>query len=350
MHQTYNTFAMYLNFTDATNTQNNTASSELHINTYGTRLRVKDGMFSVENQNNKATLPPRNISTIVLQKGMSLSVDVVFLAMEYEIPIFFQNRAGDPLARVWSNAYGSISSIRLQQANWASNEKGFIWSKNTIKQKMENQLNLIINSCYFDYDHKRKIAIYEDRIASLLTHLNTLIFTPDLWRAQLRGIEGKAANFYFEILNLCIPENYRFEHRSQHPAFDQFNAVLNYLYGILYGKIESACIKAGIDPTLPLFHASQHKKPSFVYDFIEPYRTWADTVALAIFNESEITKTLFEKDNGAVWLSGSGRKLCIEQFSLYFEELCTLNNRKRSRNTHIQEDAYRFATLLKESL
>lgn len=42
--------------------------------------------------------------------------------------------------------------------------------------------------------------------------------------AQLRGWEGVASKIYFETLNDLIPEEYRFEMRTQHPAMDVVNA------------------------------------------------------------------------------------------------------------------------------
>src|SRR5690606_13178328 len=66
--------------------------------------------------------------------------------------------------------------------------------------------------------------------------------------ATFRGWEGTASRGYFYCISLILPEEYEFKKRMQHPAYDRFNACINYMYGILYGMIEVALIKAGIDP------------------------------------------------------------------------------------------------------
>lgn len=56
------------------------------------------------------------------------------------------------------------------------------------------------------------------------------------------------------------------------PAFDAFNSLLNYLYGMLYVMVEMALVKAGIDPYMGILHADEYQKITMVYDCIEPYR------------------------------------------------------------------------------
>ena len=56
---------------------------------------------------------------------------------------------------------------------------------------------------------------------------------------ELRGLEGISSKIYFDTINQTLPEQYRFKERSQHPAMDVANALLNYGYGLLYGKVES---------------------------------------------------------------------------------------------------------------
>lgn len=90
--------------------------------------------------------------------------------------------------------------------------------------------------------------------------------------ATLRGWEGAAAKIYFSTLSRFLPEAYRFETRSQHPALDPANALFNYAYGILYGKIEGELIRVGIDPYIGILHRDEYNRPVLIYDLIERYR------------------------------------------------------------------------------
>jgi len=60
----------------------------------------------------------------------------------------------------------------------------------------------------------------------------------DEQRGTLMGLEGSAGRAYFACLGQLVPEAYRFEGRSRHPARDAFNAMLNYSYGVLYSLVE----------------------------------------------------------------------------------------------------------------
>lgn len=84
--------------------------------------------------------------------------------------------------------------------------------------------------------------------------------------------------FWHVVEHPCL----RFKERSQHPARDMVNALLNYGYGILYGSIQVELIKAGIDPYIGVLHRDNYNKPVLVYDIIELYRTWIDEVVFSL--------------------------------------------------------------------
>ena len=63
--------------------------------------------------------------------------------------------------------------------------------------------------------------------------------------------------------------------------------MLNYSYGVLYGRVERLLILAGLDPFIGFFHCDSYKKPSLVYDLIEPFRAIAErtTVLFSLVGE-----------------------------------------------------------------
>ncbi len=102
---------------------------------------------------------------------------------------------------------------------------------------------------------------------------------------------------------MLLPEQYRFKERSKHPAKDAFNALLNYGYGILYGKIEGSLIKAGIDPYVGVFHRENYNRPVLVFDIIELFRSWIDYVVVDLCYQQVVTDDWFNiTSDGAYWL------------------------------------------------
>ena len=81
------------------------------------------------------------------------------------------------------------------------------------------------------------------------------------------------AKKYFGAISSIVPEKYKFEGRSRNPAKDEFNAMLNYGYGVLYSMVEKACIIAGLDPYIGFLHTDNYNKKSLVFDVIELFRT-----------------------------------------------------------------------------
>lgn len=162
---------------------------------------------------------------------------------------------------------------------------------------------------------------------------------------SLRGWEGAASKIYFDTLCNFLPEDYRFNGRS-HPATDVFNALLNYAYGILYGKIEGTLIKAGIDPYIGVFHREDYNRPVLVFDIIELYRVWADFVVVNLCMQKAIIPECYSvQPNGTYWLEPLGRRMVIQGMSDYLEDLITIKGQNRSRNTHLQLYAHSLAQM-----
>jgi CRISPR-associated protein Cas1 len=207
-------------------------------------------------------------------------------------------------------------------------------TKKDLHKELTNAIDIAINIIH---NTANKIRTIED------TNLNAIAPT-------LRGWEGTASKAYFGVLGKMLPEPYSFTKRSKHPAKDPFNAMINYLYGMLYSRVEGDLILAGIDPYLGIFHSDMHKRPVLAYDFIELWRTWADNVALKIFFADLIDDACFETDNttGAVWLLGPGKQIAATAFNEYLSQVIDLNGNRRSRREHIRLYTQHFATKLKE--
>ena len=141
-----------------------------------------------------------------------------------------------------------------------------------------------------------------------------------------------------------LPAAYQFATRSKHPATDPFNALLNYGYGMLYGKIEGALIKAGIDPYVGVFHRDDYNRPVLVYDVIERYRVWIDYIVIQLCQQAAFPEECFVARNGGIWLEGLGKRILIQSVNDYLAEVITDGPLRRSRMVHIQQYAHDLAT------
>jgi CRISPR-associated protein Cas1 len=320
----------------------------LVINTYGATLQKENDLFLVTTPDGKQSFPPDKLKSISIGKAAKITSDAILLAIKHEIDILFVNDMGMPEGRVWSIQYGSISNIRRAQLDFLYSPSVIPWVKALLCEKVDNQIALLLalqpepdqtatfNQVRFAInsmdDYKTKIAAIDGEVLSDVA-------------PTLRGWEGQASRKYFNAISQLLPENYRFENRNRIPSTDIFNAMLNYAYGILYGKVEGALIKAGIDPYAGIFHRDDYNRPALVYDFIEKYRMWMDYVVVQLCRESALETDLFtfDVDTGACKMEPLSKRILIQSVNDYLSEIIMLSGKERSRLTHIELEAQTLA-------
>lgn len=310
---------------------------ELILNTYGTSLNRDNEGFVITTKDGRQRIPAEGISSIQISRGAQITSDAVMLAVEREIEIMFMDKEGNPIGRIWSPRFGSISTIRKGQINFVFSKDTVSWIKDIICKKIENQQALILLLRKEDDRSKRIAERSINRMEDYCNKIKTLQgeIVNDI-AATLRGWEGQASKIYFETLNAFIPEKYHFATRSQKPAMDIANAFLNYGYGILYGKIEGTLIKVGIDPYVGVMHRDDYNRPVLVYDIIEMYRIWVDYVVFTLLAQDIITDEFYSiREDGSYWLEALGRRILIQSFNDYMEEMVSIKGNTRSRTTQL---------------
>jgi CRISPR-associated protein Cas1 len=323
---------------------------ELVINTFGTSLSRDNEGFVIITKDGRQRIPAEGIKSIQISRGAQITSDAVMLAIEREIEVLFMDKSGMPMGRIWSPKYGSISTIRKGQLNFTFTRDALSWIKEVIIKKIENQQALLLMMNAND----KAVLTQRDKTISRLEDYRTKIkvieadIVSDV-ASQLRGWEGISSKFYFDTLNLFIPEDYRFKERSQHPATDIVNAMLNYGYGILYGRIEGALIKAGIDPYVGILHRDDYNRPVLVYDVIELYRIWVDYVVYSLVSQQVINDDYYSiRDDGSYWLEVLGRRILIQSLNDYFDEVIDVKGVSRSRLYQITLYTQHLAQLFKK--
>jgi CRISPR-associated protein Cas1 len=318
---------------------------ELILNTYGTSLIKENGQLVVIHKDGKQIVPLDKLKTILISKGAKLSSDAALLAIDNEIEILFVDGIGKPQGRLWSIKYGSVSTIRRKQLDFTFSKAAVEWIKEILMQKIDNQIALLFSVSPMDWEFDKKMQKAIGRLNDYKTKIKARQseIISDI-APSLRGWEGAASRNYFEIITLLMPEGYRFEGRSQHPATDVFNCVLNYGYGILYGKVEGALIKAGLDPYVGVMHREDYNRPVLVFDVIEKFRMWIDYVVVKLLMQSAINEDCFSiRKDGSYWLEALGKRILIQSVNDYFDEIISLNGLNRSRAVHINLYAQSFA-------
>lgn len=324
---------------------------ELILNTFGVLLNRDNEGFVINTSEGKQRIPAVGIDSIQISRGAQITSDAVMLAIEHEIEVMFMDKAGKPIGRIWSPKYGSISTIRKGQLNFIYSHNAVDWIKEVLLKKIENQQALMLlfnNNEHPETDTEKNIARLEDYRNKIRTLDGDIV--NDI-APMLRGWEGQASRIYFCTINAFLPEQFRFNIRSQHPALDITNAFLNYGYGILYGRIEGALIKAGVDPYIGVLHRDDYNRPVLVYDIIEMYRIWVDYVVYTLLAQNVITEEFYSvREDGSYWLEALGRRVLIQSLNDYMDEVITVKGVTRSRLTILSLYAQSLAQKFKEEM
>ncbi len=324
----------------------------LSIDTYGAYVHVKDDMFEVRIKKGEETIrrkiAPAKLNAIHLYKGVSLSVDAIELAMLHNIEILFMQFEGTPYGRVWSSKLGSTTKIRKRQLIASLTREGVDFVKTWISAKITNQRDFLKR---LKKHREEKAALF----VNVINKLNEKIASVENLEGNniteiadsLRGFEGSAGKEYFRVLGQILADEYKFETRSFRPARDPFNAFLNYAYGVLYSRVERALLIAGIDPYLGFLHRDDYNQKSMVYDFIEPFRIYADETVFKLFSAKKVNKKHTDKITGGYSLNKEGKMLLMEAYNRFLEDdKIPYKGKKQSRNNVIQLEAHSFASKL----
>ncbi|CCK81110.1 Cas1: CRISPR-associated protein Cas1 [Desulfobacula toluolica Tol2] len=311
-------------------------------------IKQKDEIFRFQNKENRLDLSPMKVESIIISNKAMISTQAISLALENNIDLIFLDHYGFPIGRVWFSKMGSTAMIRRQQLEAANNDQGLRLVMDLVKQKLNNQISFLKKLKYARPEKKELFQAPVHTIQGSLDALEQDLPNLEDSRSLIMGLEGAAGRAYFSCLSKVMPEKYRFKGRSKRPALNPFNAVLNYCYGVLYSRVEKACIIAGLDPFVGFMHTDNYNKKSMVFDLIEPFRIFADQVAVYFFTGKKAKDDYFDMQSHSCSLNTKGKPMVIDALNRHLEEKVRYRKRNVKRKHLISHEAHKLANILLE--
>ncbi len=311
-------------------------------------IKQKDEIFRFQNKENVLDLSPMKIESIIISNKAMISTQAVSLALENNIDLVFLDKYGFPIGRVWFSKMGSTALIRRKQIEAANCDLGLILVLDLIRQKMDNQIAFLKKLKHARPDSKELFQPPLHTIQGSLGSLDREFKDIKGSRSIIMGLEGTAGRAYFSCISKVMPEKYRFKGRSKRPAKDPFNAVLNYCYGVLYSRVEKACIIAGLDPFVGFMHTDNYNKKSLVFDLIEPFRIFAEQAGVYLFTGKKIKDEYFDIKQLSCFLNDKGKPVVIDSLNKHLEEKVRYRKRNVKRKHIISHEAHKLANILLE--
>ncbi len=239
-------------------------------------------------------VPLFRLKTISLTSdGISLSTDLIRYCSKEGTPIHFIDFDGRPYAHLVGPRFPlfNLSKVQVMAAREA---KGLELAAGFVGGKIRNQINFIK---YYSKSRRHKDPIFDGhcelaitKMQALLDQIESVTSDRDIVQAGARlfALEGNSASHYWGLIKIVLSTDVFFTGRERKGATDLVNSLLNYGYGILYGRVYEAVILAGLNPNISFLHAEQVGKPTLVFDLVEEFRApTVDKAVIAMIRRKE---------------------------------------------------------------
>lgn len=242
------------------------------------------------------------------------------------INLAFYDPCGHFLARTVGDERGNVLLRQEQYRISDSEAKSCFYARSFLLGKVYNARWVLERATR---DHPQRVPVEQLKRTSqqLAAALPLMEQCEDL--DQLRGLEGEAAQRYFDCFDSLIlqqQDDFKFTTRSRRPPMDNVNALLSFAYSLLAGDCAAALNGVGLDPYVGFLHRARPGRRSLALDLMEELRAvYADRFVLTCINQKTITpKHLQKQENGAVLLTDEGRRAFLNAWQ----------NKKREEITH----------------
>lgn len=289
----------------------------LYVSTEGAYVR-KDGenaVVEIEGQE-KLRAPLHLLGGVICFGRAAMSPALMGACAERGVTAAFFTENGKFLARVEGPVSGNVLLRREQYRRGDEPvECGAIVSA-IVAAKAQNQRTVLKRAVRdhgerLDADNLARLDAAQMRLRDIARKAVHLTDTD-----QLRGLEGEAAQRYFDVFPLLQRTDeplMLFKRRSRRPPLDPINALLSFLYTLLTHDCRSALEGVGLDPSAGFLHRLRPGRPSLALDLMEELRApLADRVALSLTNRGQIKARDFRvMENGATVMTDIARKAVL---------------------------------------
>lgn len=233
----------------------------------GSRVRVTRGRLLLTSKDDSTLLdiPTSQVCRVVCFGSVGVSAGARSWAFANDVDLVFASRSGSYQGSLCSD--GDVTRPARVRAQFAAadNGRGTAIARRIVAAKIAKQRVLLQRA------NRRETR---EQVADAVHQLDQLHRMVDQAGepAELMGLEGAAARFYFPCFGSLLPEALQFVERSRRPPMDVANAALSYLYTILLGECVTALRAAGLDPAIGVLHSEADKRPSLALDLMEEFR------------------------------------------------------------------------------
>lgn len=293
------------------------------IDGYNKSIHKKDNQIVIHEKDEILdSIKASKISDITITGKGYVTFDALNLLAENNIKLISINPKGELTYTLESPDWRNVL-LKKQQYKISENKTGVKISKSLIKSKIKNQ-KATLKTLNKNKQLKR-VSNARLKMNEYLKQLDELNLNNRNIKMQMRGIEGKASNEYWNNVKYFIPKEISFTARTKKPT-DLLNSMLNYGYAILASQITKSILVNGLDPYCGFLHYDMLNRTSLTYDLIEPFRQQiVDKTMISLINSKQVKIDDFDKRNNLLKLNA--RKLIVSKILDKMFSTITYNNK-----------------------
>ena len=299
---------------------------DLFIEKIGTKISYEKGYFILENKDEKTKhLSFDNIDNILINQGCTLTTNFIKNAILKDINIYFIDEYGNIYGNISSVIYNINPEIKITQLKKFPTSFGKNIGKEWIIEKINNQKSHL-QKIYSRRGITNNFLEIEKEFNFLIENIRKIDLNCEQYNNIIMGYEGRASVVYFENIKKFLPKSWQFEKRETQGATEPYNIVLNYIFGVLYFKIEKSLTLAGLDIQIGIIHSLGKNRKSLVYDFIEPFRFLGWEITFLLFSKKMLNKSDFDLEERKI--NSNGKKVIIQQLYSRLNNIIEYNGKK----------------------
>ena len=286
----------------------------LFVTTQGAYLsKHGDTVEVLHERQTKLRVPIHNLGSIVCFGNVTCSPFLMGLCGERNVLMSFLTENGRFLARVHGPVSGNVLLRKEQYRRSDDRQESARIARAIVLAKIANGRVVLLRGLRDrpQTDGRDKV---EKALADMGQNMEDLKQAGDL--DSIRGVEGIAANTYFDSFDGLITANketFFFAQRSRRPPMDAVNALLSFAYTLLVHDVQAALEGVGLDPAVGFLHRDRPGRPSLALDLMEELRAYlADRLVLSLINRQQVSPNGFKTtESGAVTMDEATRKTVL---------------------------------------
>jgi CRISPR-associated protein Cas1 len=263
-----------------------------------------------------ARIPVINLQGIVCFGNILISPFLMGFCAQRGVTITHLTENGRFFARIQGPVAGNVL-LRKEQYRMSDDlGRSAVVAQTIVLGKLANS-RTVLQRAFRDHPDKIDKESVGRVVAELGNAIERVQKESDL--EAIRGIEGDTAKQYFGVFDELITaqkEDFIFHERNRRPPLDRVNALLSFIYTLLYHDIRSALESCSLDPAVGFLHRDRPGRMSLALDLMEEFRSFfADRLVLSLINLKQVQGKEFTiAENGAVLMNEDARKKVLTAY------------------------------------